>query len=94
MTNMANDTKKYFKLSDDFIGMIRELVQLALLTGTNIVDHMRALIVEETIDGRYITVSPEYLKAYNEMIEKLLKEAEEKLAVMQNANKVDNKTDN
>ena len=75
--------KKYFKVSDDLIGMIRELVQLALITGTNIVDHMRALVVEETPDGRFITVSPEYVQAYNDMVEKLHQEAEERIAEMQ-----------
>lgn len=86
MTSSNTETKtekKYFKVSDELIGMIRELVQLALLTGTNIVDHMRALVVEETPDGRFITVAPEYIQAYNDMIEKLNKEAEEKIAEMQ-----------
>lgn len=76
--------KKYYKVSDELIGMIRELVQLALLTGTNIVDHMRTLVVQESDeDGRFITVSPEYVQAYNEMVEKLSVEAEERIADMQ-----------
>jgi hypothetical protein len=83
MTEQQKTDKRYFKVSDELIGMIRELVQLALITGTNIVDHMRALVVEETPDGRFITVSPEYVQAYNDMIEKLHKEAEERIAEMQ-----------
>lgn len=73
-----------YKISDDLIGMIRELVQLALLTGTNIVDHLRAVVVEVSeTDGRCITVSPEYVQAYNDMILKLNAEAEEKMKEMQ-----------
>lgn len=80
----AAETKKYYKVSDELIGMIRELVQLALLTGTNIVDHMRTLVVEESEhDKRFITVSPEYVQAYNDMVEKLSAEAEERIADMQ-----------
>lgn len=80
----AKTSKKYYKVSDELIGMVRELVQLALLTGTNIVDHMRALVVEESdSDGRFITVSPEYVESYNAMVEKLNEEAEARIEEMQ-----------
>lgn len=76
--------KKYYKMNDDLIGMVRELVQLALLTGTNIVDHLRAIVVEVSPhDGRFVTVAPEYVEAYNKMVEQLNREAEEKYAAMQ-----------
>jgi len=79
-----SEDKKLYKLSDDLIGMVRELVQLALLTGTNIVDHLRAVIIQESAaDGRYVTVSPEYIEAYNAMILKLTEEAEQKMKEMQ-----------
>ena len=83
-TTAAKSPKKFYKVSDELIGMIRELVQLALLTGTNIVDHMRALVVEESdTDGRFITVSPEYVESYNSMVERLNEEAEARIAEMQ-----------
>lgn len=83
-TESSPATKKYYKVSDELIGMIRELVQLALLTGTNIVDHMRTLVVEESsTDGRFVTVSPEYIEAYNKMVENLNEEAEKRIAEMQ-----------
>ena len=76
--------KKLYKLSDELIGMVRELVQLALLTGTNIVDHLRAVVIQESdSDGRFVTVSPEYIEAYNQMILKLSEEAEQKMKEMQ-----------
>jgi CHASE3 domain sensor protein len=77
--------RKTYKLSDDVIIQIRELLQLALLTNTNIVDHLRALIVEaETAEnrGHYVTISPEYVEAYNKQIEQLNREAEEAMAKM------------
>lgn len=76
--------KQYFKMSDDLIGMVRELVQLALLTGTNIVDHLRAIVIEKSdTDKRFVTVAPEYVEAYNKMVEDLNRQAEEKYAEMQ-----------
>lgn len=71
-----SDSKKTFKLSDDAIVVIRELVQLSLLTGTNIIDHFRAIHLEETKEGGYVTVTPEYVEAYQQMLKKLEEEAE------------------
>lgn len=86
----AVGSKRLFKLNDDLIGMIRELVQLALLTGTNIVDHLRAVVVQESdADGRFVTVAPEYVEAYNQMILKLSEEAEQKMKEMQETEATD-----
>ncbi len=67
-----------FKLGDDAILMIRELIQLSILTGTNIVDHFRAMQLEP-VEGKemYLTVTPEYLDGYNAMVLKLNEEAVE-----------------
>lgn len=72
--NIGTD-RPTFRMTDDLIAMIRELVQLSLLTGTNIIDHMRALVMEITPDGR-VTVTPEYVQAYNSMVSQLAAEAE------------------
>lgn len=64
-----------YRLGDDVIAVIRELIQLSLLTGTNIVDHMRAVRVE-VIDGAVVP-TVEYIEAYNAQIEELAKQAEE-----------------
>ena len=79
----STDDRKFFKLDDSLIGIIRELVQLSLLTGTNIVDHLRAVIIEATPDNK-IAITPEYVEAYNNMILKLNAEAEQKMQDMQN----------
>lgn len=75
----TKEVRKAFRLSDDLIAMIRETLQLSLLTGTNIVDHLRAMVVEVDDDGKYITVTSEYVVGYNSMIEKLNAEALEKM---------------
>lgn len=65
------------KMSDDMIAVIRELVQLSLLTGTNIVDHLRAITCEVDADTSKLVPTEEYVEAYNDMIEDLVKKAEE-----------------
>ena len=68
-------------MSDDAIAVVRELIQLSILTGTNIVDHMRAIRLE-LVDG-VVFPTQEYVDAYNAQIEELTKKAEELQAQMQ-----------
>ncbi len=68
---------KLYKLDDNVIGMVRELVQLSLLTGTNLVDHMRTMVVEpHPEDGRFLTLSPGFVESYNRMVASLNEQAE------------------
>jgi len=87
-TNTVNQTAEavagrvIVKMNDDLIGMVRELVQLSLLTGTNLIDHMRAMVLELTPDRKNVTVTPEYVDAYNTMVEDLNKQALERANLM------------
>jgi len=78
---VATETNRtLYKVDDNVIAMVRELVQLSLLTGTNIVDHLRSLVVEvHPEDKRYVTLCPEYVESYNKMVEGLNKQAEQKM---------------
>lgn len=59
------------KLSDDAIGMVRELLQYSLLLNINIVDSLRGLRLEvNPVTGNLIP-SPAYVEAYNQMIQDL-----------------------
>ena len=69
------------RLGDDLIAVVRELIQLSLLTGTNIVDHMRAVRVE-VIEGAVVPTE-EYVNAYNKQIEALSAQAEANAEEMQ-----------
>jgi hypothetical protein len=76
----AENKRATYKFSDDIIVVIRDLLQLALLTNTNIIDHLRAVVVEPETDedrAHYITLTPEYVEAYNAQIEDLNRRAEE-----------------
>jgi len=62
-------------LANDSIGLIRELLQLALLTGTNIIDHLRLMKLVVGPDGK---LEPEeaYIEAYNKSIAAMAEQAE------------------
>lgn len=77
----AAEEKQTFKVSDDLIAVFRELVQLSLLTGTNLVDHMRAVRVEVVENS--VVPTEEYIEQYNSYIEELEKQAEKLQAEMQ-----------
>lgn len=62
------------KMGDDLIAVIRELVQLSLLTGTNIVDHLRAVLCEVDEDGKLVPTQ-QYFEAYHSMIDDLNEQA-------------------
>lgn len=76
-----SENNKNLRFSDDVIVVVRELVQLSILTGTSIVDHMRAVRLE-LVDG-VLHPTQEYVDAYNSQIETLTKKAEELQAQMQ-----------
>jgi flagellar capping protein FliD len=69
--------QKTFKMSDDLIAVVRELVQLSLITGTNIVDHLRAIELEVDSDSNKMIPTIDYINAYNAMVEELVKKANE-----------------
>jgi hypothetical protein len=71
--------KKELRLTDQVVGQLRELLQLSMLTGTNFVDHCRALRVEESekTEGTLI-LTESYVKGWNEMAEKFHAQAQEK----------------
>ena len=61
------------KLNDEVIAHLAKILQLAILSGTDIVDHMR-LIRLEGEEGELFLES-EYVSTHEENIEKMLNEA-------------------
>ena len=65
-------------LDDKTIGQIAKCVQVSILTGTDVVDHLRQLQLTVNTETSSITVTDEYLSVFNANIEKMLQEAAEK----------------
>lgn len=81
---MTSEQQKKFKITDDVVVIIREIVQLSLITGTSLVDHLRAVqLVEDANRPGYVTLDEEYVRSYNQYIETLNAEAKRKAEEMQ-----------
>lgn len=63
-------------LHDTTISKIAQLIQMAILTGTDIIDHLRMLKLESSGDN-YLYVDEEYEKVFNESISKMLNNAQQ-----------------
>lgn len=62
-------------LSDHAIVRIVDLLQLALLTGTDIIDNLRTLRL--TVDGSRLTISETENQAFTDAVKRLQDRAEE-----------------
>ena len=58
------------RLHDNTIGHIAKLVQVAILTGTDVIDHLRMVTLREE-DGMLL-VEQEYLDVFEDQIQKML----------------------
>ncbi len=59
------------KLNDSSIAQIVKLIQMALLTGTDVVDHLRML--QLTLDdNNSLVIDQNYLDAFNNSIDKMI----------------------
>ena len=65
-----------FNLSDEFIAQVAKLLQMAMLTGTNIGDNLRLVRVTPNEDGKLV-LTEEYKNSFEANIEKMLAEAED-----------------
>ena len=59
-----------YKLSDQTIAQIVQLIQLGILTGTDVSDQMRTLQVVHGEDNK-LEPCPNYLKMFNENLERM-----------------------
>tara|TARA_B100001287_G_C22645544_1_gene512479 strand:- start:608 stop:832 length:225 start_codon:yes stop_codon:yes gene_type:complete len=65
------------KLHDTSIAQISKVLQMAILTGTDIVDHLRMVTLEVQEDGM-LYVEKEYQKIFDDSINKMLSNVPEK----------------
>ena len=67
--------QKTFKFDDTIISTIAKTVQLALLTGTDVVDNLRQIEVQENANGT-LSITPNYNSQFEHWVAKLLEELE------------------
>ena len=61
------------KLTDNSISHIAQLLQVAILTGTDIIDNMRA--VEFVVNKGALELSPDYFENFEAGLERMAQEA-------------------
>ena len=61
------------KLNDEVIAHVAKILQLAIITGTDIVDHMRMIVLDE--DEGQLYLNEDYIKNSEANIEKMIQEA-------------------
>jgi len=61
------------RLSDISISAIARLVQMAILTGTDVVDNLRLMRLRQ--EGELLEPDEEFLKGFEESIQKMLETA-------------------
>jgi hypothetical protein len=79
-TDGRNITGVVHNLSDNAIGHVAQLLQLAILTGTDIIDHFRAVQFTINANNGQIEVHPGYAENFNQNVERMLAEAGEAVA--------------
>ena len=60
-----------YKLSDGTIGQIVQLVQLGILTGTDVSDQIRTLRVVVDDEEGTVAPDPEYMEEFNENLKRM-----------------------
>ena len=61
------------QLTDNAISHVAQLLQVAILTGTDIVDNLRA--AQFVVKNGGIEISPDYFENFNTNLERMLQEA-------------------
>ena len=74
-----------YKLSDTVIGQIAKILQLAILTGTDITDNLRLmrLVVQDDV----LVLEPQYENTFDENLNKMLSEVQKNTEVSDESDK-------
>ena len=63
-------SKESLRLDDSVVGHIAKLLQVALITGTDIIDHMR--MIRLTSENDNLVLQSEYQEIFDSSLEKML----------------------
>ena len=71
------------RLDDSVIGHVAKLIQLAILTGTDIVDHLRMIDLNAD-DNNSLNLEKSYDESFEENLQKMVNEINDKKEVISN----------
>jgi len=61
-----------YRLSDKTIAQVAKLLQIALLTGTDIVDNLRTIRLRSDDGGEFLDPTPDYLENFDKNLNKMI----------------------
>jgi hypothetical protein len=61
-----------YRLSDETIGQIAKLLQIAIITGTDIVDNLRTIRLRTDTGGEFLDPTPDYLENFEKNLSKMI----------------------
>jgi hypothetical protein len=61
-----------YRLSDQTIGQIAKLLQIAIITGTDIVDNLRTIRLYADDSGEFLDPTPDYLENFDKNLSKMI----------------------
>jgi hypothetical protein len=67
--------KEILQLDDSVVGHIAKLLQVALITGTDIIDHMRMVRLSSTEDLKLV-LEEDYRETFDTSLDSMLKNAQ------------------
>ena len=65
-----------YKLGDDVLMHLVQLMQLGMLTRTDVADHFRRIEMNLSSDGLHLNMTPEYSEMIEKNYEQMVEEAE------------------
>ena len=68
-------SEKILQLDDSVVGHLAKLLQVALITGTDIIDHMR--MVRLTTESTKLVLEEDYKQTFDVSLDNMLKNAQE-----------------
>jgi len=74
-------TRKVYRLSDNVIAQIVRLIQFGILSGTDVSDHFRQLVLEpDVIRPGFLALTPEYKEKEAHDVETMFEQLDELMA--------------
>lgn len=61
-----------YRLSDQTIGQIAKLLQIAIITGTDIVDNLRTIRLRSDDGGEFLDPTADYLENFDKNLSKMI----------------------
>lgn len=61
-----------YRLSDQTIGQIAKLLQIAIITGTDIVDNLRTIRLHTDDGGEFLDPTSDYLENFDKNLSKMI----------------------